>query len=198
MTRFPFAFEPAYRMVDRVLGVTPSSTWVEVTDDHFEARFGPWRVRTPITNVASAAVSGPYSVPKTIGPAHLSFRDRGLTFATTSAQGVCVTFLRPVRGIDPAGIIRHPALTVTVDDPAALVEVLRGSSVDQADPDDLRVVQEAEDELHTMTTRQLRDLADDRGIRHTSSMKKAELVDLLEAQLDERLVDELAPSETRS
>jgi hypothetical protein len=29
-----------------------------------------------------------------------------------------------VRGIDPAGIIRHPALTVTVDDPDRLVAAL--------------------------------------------------------------------------
>jgi hypothetical protein len=36
-------------------------------------------------------------------------------------------------------------------------------------------------------------VADERGLRHTSSMKKADLVELLEARLDEALVDELAP-----
>ena len=51
----------------------------------------------PARHVA-ARVTGPYSVPKTLGPAHLSFRDRGLTFATTSRQGVCVEFHRPVPG----------------------------------------------------------------------------------------------------
>ena len=71
-----------------------------------------------------------------------------------------MTFLRPVRGIDPAGIIRHPALTVTVDDPAALVEVLRWRASMEPNRRTSGVVQEAEDELHTMTTRQLRDLAD--------------------------------------
>ena len=43
MPRFSFAFEPRYRLVDRAFGVTPASTWVELTDDTFEARFGPWR-----------------------------------------------------------------------------------------------------------------------------------------------------------
>ena len=42
-----------------------------------------------------------------------------------------------------------------------------------------------------MTTRELRDLADERGVAHTSSMKKAELVALLEARMDEDLVEEL-------
>ena len=69
-------------------------------------------------------MTGPYSVPKTLGPAHLSFRDRGLTFATTSRQGVCVEFHRPVTGIDPLGLIHHPGLTVTVAEPEALVDEL--------------------------------------------------------------------------
>ena len=124
MRRFSFAFEPNYRRVDRAFGVTPASAWVELTDDTFHARFGPWRVRTDLANVAAARVTGPYSVPKTLGPAHLSFRDRGLTFATTSRQGVCVEFHRPVTGIDPLGLIRHPGLTVTVAEPAALVDEL--------------------------------------------------------------------------
>src|SRR6187455_2175978 len=111
MTRFSFAFEPAYRMVDRLLGVTPSSTWVEVTDDRFEARFGPWRVRTARDNVGDVTITGPYSLPRTIGPAHISLKDRGLTFASNPDRGVCVSFREPVLGIAPFGI-RHPALTV--------------------------------------------------------------------------------------
>jgi hypothetical protein len=43
------------------------------------------------------------------------------------------------------------------------------------------VEQELLDDIHSMTARELRDLADKRGLAHTSSMKKAELIELLEA-----------------
>jgi hypothetical protein len=125
--RFPFAFEPTFRVVERAFGVTPASTWVDVGDDRFEARFGPWRVRTALDNVADASVTGPYSIPKTIGPARLSFKDRGLTFATNTHRGVCISFRKPVVGLDPFGLLRHPGLTVTVADPAGLVDALSRS-----------------------------------------------------------------------
>jgi hypothetical protein len=40
------------------------------------------------------------------GPARLSLADRGLTFATTTRTGLCITFRSPVPGIDPWGIFR--------------------------------------------------------------------------------------------
>jgi hypothetical protein len=61
---------------------------------------------------------------KVLGPPHLSFRDRGLTFATNQERGVCVRFHEPVAGIDPRGWIRHPGLTVTVEDPEALIAAI--------------------------------------------------------------------------
>jgi hypothetical protein len=168
--RIPFAFDPAYRLVDQLFGVTPASSWVDVSDEAIEARFGPWRVRTDRENVAEVTVTGPYSVPKTIGPAHVSLKDRGLTFASNTRRGACISFHQPVQGIDPVGLVRHPALTVTVDDPDALVEALRSDDVEQ----------ELLDDLHSMTARELRDLADKRGLAHTSSMKKADLIALFE------------------
>ena len=41
----------------------------------FVARFGPWAVETPLANVARAEITGPYSTPKTVGPAHVSLAD---------------------------------------------------------------------------------------------------------------------------
>jgi hypothetical protein len=192
MTRFEFAFDTTYQLLGRAVGVSPASSWVAVDGDRFEARFGPWRVRTELSNVSAAEVTGPYSVLKTIGPAHLSARDRGLTFATNPRRGVCILFDEPVRGIDPVGAIRHPGLTVTVADPEGLVAALTGPVRATAEQPDEALEQAAEDELHTMTASELRALADDRGLRHTSSMRKAELVELLEAQLDPELVEELA------
>ena len=55
----------------------------------------------------------------------LSLADRGLTFGSTAAGGVCVEFTHPRRGIEPFGLLRHPGLTLTVADPDGLVAALR-------------------------------------------------------------------------
>src|SRR5260370_21205786 len=119
--RFDFSFAPAYRSTARIFGITPSTAWVEVSDERLEARFGHWRVSTSRTNVIDAVVTGPYAFFKTAGPARLAITDRGLTFATNGTQGVLITFARPVRGLDPLGLLRHPELTVTVRDTNRLV-----------------------------------------------------------------------------
>lgn len=124
-TRFSFRFAPAYRRCARVFGVTPRSTGVEVGDDAFDARFGPWHVRTPLANVSRVEVTGPYAFWKTAGPARLAVTDRGLTFATNGDRGLLVSFHVPVPGIDPFGVLRHPELTVTVSDVEALATLLR-------------------------------------------------------------------------
>ena len=94
---------------------------VEVVASRLIVRFGPWVIDTPLANVAGVEVSGPYSIWKTAGPAHLSMVDRGLTMATNRRRGLCIRFRSPVRGLDPFGWMRHPGLTVTVD----LIEDLR-------------------------------------------------------------------------
>ena len=123
-TRFPFRFDSAYRRLARLFGVTPEHAWVDLGEEELEARYGPWRVRTPVRNIAAADGTGPYAFLKTAGPARLAITDRGLTFASNGDRGVCITFHSPVPGIDPFGRIRHPELTVTVLDVDGLVEAL--------------------------------------------------------------------------
>lgn len=122
--RFPFRFDPSYQRLARLFGVTPERAWVELGEGEFEARYGRWRVRTPLSNIAAAEVAGPYSFLKTAGPPRLAVTDRGLTFASNGERGVCITFHAPVRGIDPFGRIQHPELTVTVDDVDGLMSAL--------------------------------------------------------------------------
>lgn len=122
--RFTFAFDPTYRALARGFGVKPSNSWVEVSDTMLLARFGPWRVSTPLENVTGATITGPYALLKTAGPARLAVTDRGLTFATNGDRGVLITFAEPVRGLDPLGLLRHPELTVTVADTVALTALL--------------------------------------------------------------------------
>ena len=186
-----FRFHPIFAAAALPFGVVPSTAGVQVRDDRLEVRYGPWRVSTPLSNVRGATVTGPYSWPKVIGPAHVSLSDGGLTFASNPERGVCVDFEEPVRGLDPAGLVKHPSLTITVEDPAGLAELLdraaetaAASGVDAADdvvvPIDLtEVVEQVEDDLSGMTAAELRRRAKERGISGTSRMSKSVLLEHL-------------------
>lgn len=121
---FDFSFDSLHRVVALPFGITPATTGVDVEDGRLLARFGLWRVSTTLTNVEGTQVTGPYSPFKTIGPAHLSLADRGLTFATNATGGLCIRFREPVPGIEPTGRLRHPGLTVTVADLDGLAAAL--------------------------------------------------------------------------
>ena len=121
---FDFAFDILHRAFGLPLAITPRTARVEVDGDRLVARFGLWRLSTPLANVEGTEVTGPYSPFKTIGPAHLSVADRGLTFASNSRRGLCIRFREPVPAIEPTGRLRHPALTVTVADVDGLAAAL--------------------------------------------------------------------------
>jgi hypothetical protein len=123
--RFTFRFALAYRRAAIVFGVRPDTTWVDVDADALHARFGPWQLRTPVTNISAVEITGPYAFLKTAGPARLSISDRGLTFASNGDRGVLISFRQPVPGIEPTGKLRHPELTVTVADVEGLASALR-------------------------------------------------------------------------
>lgn len=121
---FAFAFGVRMALAALPFGVTPFTTGLDIEDGELRVRFGPWSLRTPLDNIEGAEVTGPYTWFKVAGPAHLSFKDRGLTFATNADRGVCIKFKEPVAGLVPKGVIKHPALTVTVDRPDDLVAAL--------------------------------------------------------------------------
>jgi hypothetical protein len=122
-TRFAFRFDPRYARVLGAAGVTRERAEVRVDDETFAVDFGPWKLRTPRSNVASATVTGPYVALRVIGP-HLSLKDRGVSFGTTTEAGTCVLFREPVRALDPLGLLRHPGCTVTVEDVEGLAALL--------------------------------------------------------------------------
>lgn len=115
MARFAFRFHPVYRALGLPFGVTPGTTMVEVHDGRLSVRFGPWSLTTPLSNVVRCERTGPFSIPKTAGPAHLSLVDHGVTFATNPDAGLCLCFDEPVPAIEPFKKVLHPGLTVTVD-----------------------------------------------------------------------------------
>ncbi len=122
--QFEMAFDPRFRLPLAALGVTPSTAHVTIGPDRLVACFGPWVVRTRPSNVRAVCLTGPYRSYRAIG-ARLSAADRGLTFGSAVARGVCLLFREPVHGLDPLGLLRHPGLTVTVAQPEAFATAVR-------------------------------------------------------------------------
>jgi hypothetical protein len=88
------------------------------------ARFGPWQLRTPISNIEDVKVSGGYRWFRAVGPRG-SMKDRGATFGTNAWAGTCILFREPVGALLGEGRFEHPGLTVTVEDPDALAAAIR-------------------------------------------------------------------------
>ena len=125
VTEFSFRFDLVHRVVALPFAIGPSTACVFVSTDILDARFGPWRVTTPLANVDAVNRTGPYGPLRTVGPARWSLADGGLTFATNAQAGLCIRFLEPVSGLEPMGILRHPGLTVTVADISGLADAIR-------------------------------------------------------------------------
>lgn len=125
--QFAFRFDRRYVLPALAFGVTPRTARIVVSENQLRARFGPWHVSTPLTNIANVSITGPYAYLKTAGPARLTFSDRGLTFATNGDRGVCIEFHEPIRGIEPTGRLRHPNLTLTAADCSGLATALRSA-----------------------------------------------------------------------
>lgn len=126
--RFEFRFDALDAVVGKVAGVS-GRAYVEIDGTDLEVRYGPWHLRTPLSNIAGIEVSGPYNRLKVGGPPRLSLRDRGVTFATTTRKGVCLKFQEPVSGALPFGLMRHTGATVTPADVDGFVDALRARAV---------------------------------------------------------------------
>ncbi len=125
MTRYAFAFAPSYRLPALAFGITPATAAVELTDQDVSVRFGLWRLRSALSNVQSVHRTGGFSFLKTAGPPHLSFADRGVSFATNGDAGVCLAFVQPVAGIDPTRRVLHPGATLTLAEPEVFLADLQ-------------------------------------------------------------------------
>lgn len=95
-----------------------------IDDDVFDARFGRWRLKTPVSNIKDVRITSDYHWFKAIGPRG-SAADRGCTFGTNADAGVCVCFHEPVGALISKGVLRHPGLTVTVADVEGLAAAVR-------------------------------------------------------------------------
>lgn len=125
--RFPIRIGRKSRPLLRLFGVKGDNAWVDLDGD-FDARFGDHRVQTPISNVASWRIEGPWLWLTAIG-VRMSLRHRDLTFGGSPHGGVRVNFRDRV----PYGPFRIPALYVTVDDLEGLARALRERGIDGED-----------------------------------------------------------------
>jgi hypothetical protein len=119
--RFPIRIGPRSRTFLRLLfGVRSDNAYVDL-DGHLVARFGYVRVSTPVANIASWRIEGPWLWITAIG-VRTSLRHRDVTFGGSPRGGVRIDFKERVSFL----FFHIPALYVTVEDlnglAAALVE----------------------------------------------------------------------------
>ncbi len=99
-------------MVLRLFGVRGAGdAWVDLDDDTLTAKFGWFGATTPITNIASWRIEGPWKWITAIG-VRRSFRHADITFGGSPAGGVRLDFREPIK----VGPIPTPALYLTVED----------------------------------------------------------------------------------
>ena len=111
VTRFPFRLGRRSLPVLALFGVRPGNSYVDLDETMLETRFGRFRVATPLANVVSWRIEGPWRWITAIG-VRRSIRHGDLTFGGTHRGGVRLNFREPVE-ISP---FHAPALYVTVDD----------------------------------------------------------------------------------
>ncbi|MEO5877516.1 MAG: hypothetical protein ABIS86_10445 [Streptosporangiaceae bacterium] len=109
---YAFDFDPRFRRFLGLFGINPGNSHVTVDEDVLSVKFGRWGLSTPLSNIRSVEVTGPYLPVKALG-VRLALTNTGLTFGS-GTRGVCLTFREPVRGFGPR---RNGSLTVTLADP---------------------------------------------------------------------------------
>ena len=121
--RFPIRVGARSRPLLRLFGVKSDNAWVDLNGD-VDARFGSFRLRTPLTNITSWRIEGPWRWITAIG-VRRSIRHGDVTFGGSPRGGVRMDFREPVR----LGVFHVPALYVTVEDLDGLAAALAAHGV---------------------------------------------------------------------
>ena len=126
--RFAYRLGPR-SIVLRLFGVHGAEdAWVDLGEDTLTARFGWFGATTPITNIASWRIEGPWLWITAIG-VRRSIRNGDVTFGGSPHGGVRIDFREPVQ----FGPFRPPALYVTVDDLEGLAAALTAYGISGTD-----------------------------------------------------------------
>jgi hypothetical protein len=108
--RFPIRIGRRSRGFVRLWTARPETSYVDVNDE-LDVRFGRFRLATPIANIASWRIEGPFRWITAIG-VRRSVRHADVSFAGSPHGGVRIDFKERVRW----GFLRVPAIYVGVDD----------------------------------------------------------------------------------
>jgi hypothetical protein len=112
--RFPIRIGARSRLFLRLWTARPETSFVDLEDGPdglIDLHFGRFRFRTPISNLASWRIEGPFLWITAIG-VRRSVRHGDVSFAGSPHGGVRIDFNQPVR----AGIFRVPAIYIGADD----------------------------------------------------------------------------------
>jgi hypothetical protein len=124
---FPIRIGARSRLLLRVFGVQSGNAVVSIGDE-LDARFGWFRMSTPISNIRSWRLDGPYRWITAIG-VRRGIRAGDITFAGGTEGGVRIDFVERVRW----GLLRVPTLYVTVEDQDAFASALTARGIPGTD-----------------------------------------------------------------
>ncbi|HVL53909.1 MAG TPA: hypothetical protein VM344_06570 [Vitreimonas sp.] len=122
-TRYPIRLGRRSRPFLRLWGVTPDRAEVRL-DGHVDARFGFFRIRTPVANIRRWRIEGPWLWITAIG-VRRGFRHGDITFCGDPRGGVRIDFETPIRW----GLLRVPALYLCVEDLEGFAAELSGRGI---------------------------------------------------------------------
>ncbi len=127
--RFAYRLGDRSKPVLRLFGVASAGdAWVDLDEDSLTARFGRVRTTTPIANIRSWRIEGPWLWITAIG-IRVSLRHRDITFGGSHRGGVRLDFHEPIR----VGPLKPPALYVTVEDLEGLGAALAARGIPGTD-----------------------------------------------------------------
>jgi hypothetical protein len=130
--RFPIRVGRRSRLFLRLLfGVRSDDSWIDLgdgPDGELEVRFGWSHFRTPMANVASWRIEGPFLWITAIG-VRMSIRHHDITFGGSPHGGVRIDFREPVHWAS----FHVPAIYVPADDLEALAAELARRGVPGTD-----------------------------------------------------------------
>jgi hypothetical protein len=116
--RLPIRIGRRSRIYLRLWTIRPGTAFVDLDDD-LDVHFGRFRIRTPVTNLISWRIEGPFLWVTAIG-VRRSIRHGEVSFAGSPHGGVRIDFREPVRW----GFLKVPAIYVGADDLDGLADEL--------------------------------------------------------------------------
>ncbi len=122
--RYPIRIDRRHRWLLLPWGVRDATAEVRLEGGQMIARFGRATMQTPISNILSWEISGPYRWFTALG-VRRSVRHGDFTFGGSAHGGVRMDFRERVRW----SVFRVPALYVTVDDLEAFAAELSSRGI---------------------------------------------------------------------